>query len=306
MSSSNKTGLVTGATGYIGEKLCESLLEVGWSVHVITRPSGGELSAKLRKRVFSHNYDDTFESLVTAVSTSQPNVVFHLASLFIAEHRTEQVPDLIASNVLFGTQLAEACVRKGVGCFVNTGTSWQHYHTDAYSPVCLYAATKQAFEDILDFYADAFDLNVITLKISDTYGPDDRRPKLVNLLLKVAETGELLGMSPGEQQIDLVHIDDVVSAFSLAATRLIAGENQRKHERYAVSTGQPVSVCELVRLISEVTDKKLNVVFGNRPYRPREVMRAWKSCDWLPGWMPEAISAARFKEIINRKITSDY
>ena len=286
MSSLNHTALVTGATGYVGSKLCERLLEEGWHVHVITRKQGRQLSEALHDRVVSHTYDGSTDSLVSAITKAEPAVVFHLASLFIAEHRTEQVTDLISSNVLFGTQLAEACVRNDVRCFINTGTSWQHYRSDAYDPVCLYAATKQAYEDILDFYADAFDLKVITLKLFDTYGPDDPRPKLLNLLLKSLETGESLGMSPGEQQIDLVHIDDVTRAFTLAAKRIIQGQNQNKHERYAVSTCQPVSVQQLVQLITQASGKTLNVTFGSRSYRDREVMHTTSFDQNLPNWFP--------------------
>lgn len=298
MSSLNHTALVTGATGYIGTKLCERLLAEGWNVQVITRMQGRQLSEALQERVISHTYDGSTDSLVTAITKAQPTVVFHLASLFIAEHRTEQVTELIASNVLFGTQLVEACVRNGVRFFINTGTSWQHYRSDAYDPVCLYAATKQAYEDILDFYADAFDLKVITLKLFDTYGPDDPRPKLLNLLLRALETGEPLGMSPGEQQIDLVHIDDVTKAFSLAAHRLILKENRREHERYVVATRDPISVRDLVAAISEASDKTLDVTFGDRSYRSREVMKTCLAGDWLPGWEPLSISTQRIKGLI--------
>lgn len=280
------TALVTGATGYVGSKLCERLLVEGWQVHVMVRATGRSLPAALRE-VVTHRYDGSNQSLLEAVSAAQPSVVFHLASLFIAEHRTEQVTDLIHSNVLFGTQLAEACARSGVRRFINTGTSWQHYRSDAYDPVCLYAATKQAFEDILDFYANAFDMRVVTLKLFDTYGPGDPRPKLVNLLLKTLHSGEPLGMSPGEQLLDLVHIDDVTRAFSLCAQHLLRNQAPQPHERYAVSSGKPLSVRQLVALLELLSGKRLNVTFGARPYRGREVMQPWTDGAWLPGWRPE-------------------
>lgn len=282
----SRTALVTGATGYIGSKLCERLLAEGWQVHAIVRTASRPLPDTLRD-IAVHHYDGNTQSLLDAVSAAQPSVVFHLASLFIAEHHTEQVTDLINSNVLFGTQLAEACARAGVRRFINTGTSWQHYRSDAYDPVCLYAATKQAFEDILDFYADAFDMRVVTLKLFDTYGPDDPRPKLINLLIKALHSGEPLGLSPGEQRLDLVHIDDVTRAFSLSAQRLLRDQAQQPHERYAVSSGQALSVRELVAVLEQVSGRKLHVTFGQRPYRTREVMHPPLAGATLPGWQPQ-------------------
>ena len=74
----------------------------------------------------------------------------------------------MSSNITFGTQLVEAMVANGCYQFVNTGTSWQHYENDEYNPVNLYAATKQAFEDILRYYVETSALRVITLtQVSD-------------------------------------------------------------------------------------------------------------------------------------------
>ncbi len=278
--------LVTGATGYIGSKLCDRLLAEGWQVNAIVRDSGRSPPERWEGKIQPIRYDGTTQSLMDGVAAIAPDVVFHLASLFIAEHRTEQVADLIASNILFGSQLAEACARAGIQHFISTGTSWQHYRAETYDPVCLYAATKQAFEDILDFYADAFRMKIVTLKLFDTYGPDDPRPKVVNLLLRAARTGEPLAMSPGEQRLDLVHVDDVTRAFSLCARHLI-DDRTEGHAQYAVSSGASITLRQLAGLIEQVSGKQLNVTFGARPYRQREVMEPWRGGSPVPGWEPK-------------------
>lgn len=297
---SAKKALISGATGYIGSKLCEQLLSNGWQVTAIVRSDGRVLPAAWAGQVTELAYDGGTQSLIDGVATAQPDVVFHLASLFIAEHRTDQVTDLINSNVLFGTQLIEACARAGVKQFINTGTSWQHYRSDAYDPVCLYAATKQALEDILDFYSDAFLMKVITLKLFDTYGPGDPRSKIVNLLLRAARSGELLGMSPGEQALDLVHIDDVTLAFVRCAEHS-ASQAPGSHERYAVSSGHSLSLRELAALIADIGGSPLNISFGDRPYRQREVMKPSGPANPPPGWTPQVSLQAGLKAIIELK-----
>lgn len=283
----NRRAFVTGATGYIGTQLCQRLLADGWQVHILVRESGPPLPKTLAGAVVSHSYNGSTQSVQDAVGAAKPDVVFHLASLVIAEHRSEQVTDLIHSNVLFGTQLVEACAHAGVKSFINTGTSWQHYRSDSYDPVCLYAATKQAFEDILDFYTDAFPIRAITLKLFDTYGPDDPRPKLINLLLTTMKTGGALGMSPGEQVLDLVHINDVTRAFVLSAQQLLDGGAPRPHERYAVSSGDSLTVQQLVAILEKISSKHINIIFGARPYREREVMVPWQAGHHPPGWKAE-------------------
>lgn len=236
-------------------------------------------------RITIYKHDGNTATMIDIVSKANPDIVFHLASLFLAQHKSEDIEPLIRSNILFGTQLLEAMVTNGTYKMVNTGTSWQHYNNEDYNPVCLYAATKQAFEDILKFYVEASKLKVITLKLFDTYGPDDPRPKLFSLLRKVAQEQTELAMSPGEQLIDLVYIDDVVEGYLLAAKRLIDNKVS-KMEEYAISSGNPISLKELVAVYGQTIGKPLPIKWGGRPYRTREVMAPWDKSKKLPGWKP--------------------
>lgn len=277
---------VTGATGFIGGALARNLLVRGWEVHGLLREgSQVERLGDLQGRMAAHSHDGSTESLVRILTEVKPDVVFHLASLFISDHRPQDVRGLIASNILFATQLAEAMVRCGSMRLVNTGTSWQHFDQASYRPVNLYAATKQAFEDILAYYHDACGLSAITLKLYDTYGPDDRRPKLVNLLLDAARSGQPLALSPGDQTLDLVHVDDVVSAFRLAGERLMERQDALS-ESYFVS-GSRLTVQELVKELQEATSQNVHATWGGRPYRAREVMMPLDPDGGkLPGWAP--------------------
>ena len=283
--STFKSALITGATGYIGSQLCERLIEDGWKVSAVVRARPDAKKPAWMDQATVTEYDGTTQSVSNSVAAAKPDVVFHLASMFVAEHQPAQIADLVGSNVLFGTQLVDACARQGIKSFINTGTSWQHYRSESYDPVCLYAATKQAFEDVLDFYVDAFGMKAVTLKLFDTYGPGDPRPKLINLLLRTSSSGDSLGMSPGEQRLDLVHITDVVEAF-LAAARLMDTTTAAGHERYSVSSGQSVSIQELAELFAEITGVPLRIQWGGRPYRAREVMHPIAAHPSLPNWRP--------------------
>jgi nucleoside-diphosphate-sugar epimerase len=233
-----------------------------------------------------HRFDGNIELMRGIVCESQPDVVFHLASLFLSEHQPEDIQRLIESNLLFGTQLIEAMSLQGVNCLVNTGTSWQHYENSEYSPVNLYAATKQAFEALLQYYVEARNLQVISLKLFDTYGPNDLRHKLFHLLRKAAISTDPLDMSAGEQLIDLVHIEDVIAAYVGAAQRL-RDQKVSGHEQYAVSSGEPLPLRDLVNIYSKVTGQAIAVNWGARPYRVREVMVPWDKGQSLPAWTPK-------------------
>lgn len=287
ISGEKKVALVTGATGFVGSHLVRRLIKEGWKVHIVSRPESSlEIIKDVKGETLNHLHDGTIDGMFRIIKESKPIIVFHLASLFLAQHQPKDLEPLIKSNILFGTQLLEAMAANGVYKLVNTGTSWQHYNNEDYNPVCLYASTKQAYEAILKFYIETATLRVITLKLFDTYGPDDLRPKLFNLLKKVAEEQKPLAMSAGEQLIDIVYIDDVVEAFLIAAERLL-NNNVRKYEEYAVSSGNPIKLRDLVKKFEEVIGKKLPIEWGGRPYRDREVMEPWKRGEKLYGWMPK-------------------
>lgn len=280
----SRVALLTGATGYIGGKLAARLLADGWRVHAVVRPSSAGV---LTAGVEAHRLDGTTAGLIAVVADTAPDIVFHLASLYLADHRPDQVDDLVGSNVLFGAQLFEAMTAAGAKHVVNTGTASQHYGTSDYNPVSLYAATKQACADVLRYYHDARGLSAITLKIYDTYGAGDSRRKLVQLIADAAVSGERLDMSPGEQIIDLVHVDDVIEAFTVAADRLLSADDTI-NEEYLLS-GERVSVRALVALVEKSLGRPIDARFGARPYRAREVMVPVEAQpgDAMPGWQPQ-------------------
>lgn len=279
--------LLTGATGFIGGHLARALIREGWSLHILVRKNSNLENLKdIDSELQIHIHDGSTENLLEIFSIVKPEIVFHLASLFLAEHSSADIEGLIRSNILFSTQLLEAMVSSHCRCFINSGTSWEHFQNSTYNPINLYAATKQAFEAIIEYYITTTPLKTVTLKLFDSYGPADLRPKLFTLLRKVAREGKPFAMSSGDQLIDLVYIDDIVRAYLLAAARLFSAK-VNGHERYAISSGQPIRLRKLVEVYSKVTGKGLQIEWGARPYRMREVMIPWQNGASLPGWKPE-------------------
>ena len=284
VSSSNV--LVTGGTGFIGYHLCRRLVEADCRVTAIVRDASKMAALTGLKSVDIVSCSGSVTELIACMRKCCPVVVYHLASQFLVEHRPEDVDRIVDANILFGMKLLEAMTAVGVDAFVNTGTSWQHYgETPDYRPANLYAASKQAFEDLIAYYADARGLRAITLKLCDTYGPQDRRGKLISKLVHLAKQGGDLGVSPGEQEIDLLHVDDVVRGFVIAGERCM-DLKPGSTESFALTGGEPLTLRQLADLVRTLSSAPLSIGWGNRPYREREVMRAWRSGITLPNWEP--------------------
>lgn len=290
---SRRRALITGATGFVGSHLARHLAELGWELHVLVR-AGGAVPA--RPLGAAHVHDGTTEGMTRIVGEARPDVVFHLASLFVAEHRPDQVTALVESNLLLGAQLAEAMRANGATLLVNTATAWLHYGGEEYDPTNLYAATKQAYLDLLRFYERAAGLRVITLELYESYGPADPRPKLMTALIKAARQGGSLALNDGKQRLDLVHVRDVARAYQRAAERLLAGE-AAAGERWAVRTGHPRSVREIVEMVGRAAGMPLDAEWGVRPYRARELMEPPER-PTLPGWRAEIPLDVGIRELL--------
>jgi nucleoside-diphosphate-sugar epimerase len=276
---------ITGATGFIGSHLLLSLMGEGvYSITAIIKNQEMEAVIRVPKVTYYTDNGNTGD-LVNFFRDRGFDCVIHLASVYLKDHSSDQIGDLIESNVLFGTRLLEASVSSGIRAFINTGTSWQHYQGSGYSPVNLYAASKQAFEDIAKYYMEKENLYFVTLKLNDTYGPGDTRRKIFNIWNNLKE-GEPLKMSPGEQLIDIMHIFDVVSAFKALLAQVSEDLGARCYvgTSFSIHNSRIVTLKELAGIYETVSGKKLTIEWGGLSYREREVMVPWRGGESIRGW----------------------
>ena len=268
--------LITGGTGYIGSKLAYFLVNNKHEVFLLSRKNSDLcLISELLEKVKLFEIENDYSVINKVINEVKPDITIHLASLFINNHNTEKLVDIVGSNILFGTLLLESLVNNDCPLIINTGTSWQHYNNENYNPVNLYAASKQAFEDILKYYIEAKGIRAITLKLFDTFGEDDNRPKIFNLLKKHSQEKTEILMSNGEQEIDLVHINDVITAFNFVINELVDSK-ELKYKTYGVATGNPRKLREWVEDYIFINNLKVNIKWGYRDYGKREVMSTWK------------------------------
>lgn len=156
--------VLTGATGYIGSNLTKKLIEDKKEVYVITRSTSKfDMLSEVLDKVNVFIYDGNVFKLIEHFKQIKPDAVCHLASLFISEHSSGDINDLIDSNIKFSTEILESMSKAKVDKLINVGTACQHYNDESYNLVCLYVAIKEAFEKIID-YLIHMDLRIIGIK----------------------------------------------------------------------------------------------------------------------------------------------
>lgn len=275
--------LVTGATGFIGQNLIKTLLDKNFNIHCIVRKDSKLLKIDNRANVFKYNKD--INILIKYFNDECFDGVIHLASLFLVNHNKNNIEDLISSNIKFGTELLEASVLSNVKWFINTGTFWQNYENKSYNPINLYAATKEAFQNIAKYYTETSALIFTTIKLNDTFGPNDTRKRIFTFWDQISKTHEALDMSSGKQIIDISYIEDVISAYYLLIGHLNSiKKEQFRNKIFAVKSNERMTLIELSKVYEDATKKKLNINWGKIPYRERENMVPWENGRIVPNW----------------------
>jgi CDP-3, 6-dideoxy-D-glycero-L-glycero-4-hexulose-4-reductase len=239
--------------------------------------------AEHKEQIRIIEYNGDISTLISFFKGENPDIVFHLAAAVISDYAPEQVKTLMQSNIQFGAEVLEAMKHSETRLLINTGSYWQNYNSNNYNPVDLYAATKETFEKIIQYYVDAHDFRTITLRLYDVYGEDDKRPKLLNLLRDIAGTDKSIDVSPGGQYLDMVHISDVCTAY-LKAFELLESDSEIKNRIYGVYTGNRITLKNMIATFQQILQKPLNVNFGVKPYKNREIMNPTTMYEKLPNW----------------------
>jgi CDP-paratose synthetase len=277
--------LITGLNGFIGKHLVKEFSNHPYKIYALVRQSTDKLFFEERQIPF-FVFENNINELIQYIQDNNIEGIIHLASLFIKDHKSEDIQNLISSNILLGSGLLEAATRGGVKWFINTGTYWQHFENQDYCPANLYAATKQSFESIAKYYTETSDLIFVTIKLNDTFGTEDTRAKIMNLLVKIAKSKESLKMSPGGQIMEITHIDNIVDLYLKMVSMLQSNNaSDLNGKSFSPKAKERLTLKELVSIFEVELGQKLNIEWGGSPYRNREVMTPWEYSEVLPGWV---------------------
>ena len=137
--------LLTGATGYLGKNFKKSLLDAKYTVSSIVRNSS---EAGEEDFVWNQNGSELFEF----IKKINPKAICHLASHVSASDDIEDIQNFVNCNIELGNTLLAGASECG-SSFLNISSFWQNMSgTSEYAPNSLYAAYKEAFEKLIDYY----------------------------------------------------------------------------------------------------------------------------------------------------------
>ncbi len=285
--SSELTVVITGASGFLGRHVVEEVRKLNHSIIAICRNrSAVPVNLQLNEVacVDSNATVKEFESFFAEISG--PVVVAHLAAHYSNLHSAGDIAKLVESNIYFPMRLVDALSRaKPKSTVINISTLFQHFESRDYSPLSLYGATKESFLKVLDFYAESDLLKVADITIGDTYGANDVRQKLIDLLISHVGSPDTLRLGSGRQNMSLMHITDVARGISQ-----LVEEHQsipsKEVWRVQMPPTENILVRDLVTEIEKISGKPMFCTFDASRDRTREIYAPIEGLKKLPGYEP--------------------
>ena len=101
--------IITGATGFVGSNLARKFVQKGFEVYLIVREGSSYHNIQdIVSDVIIYTYTGDVKGIYQFLLNSKSDTIYHIASCFVAEHKSEDIDRLVDSNLLFGLKVAEA------------------------------------------------------------------------------------------------------------------------------------------------------------------------------------------------------
>ena len=227
------------------------------------------------------------DNILDRIASIVPDVILIPGACQSVNDDGEAIDELLFSNCMLPSKVASFLLRENSKCkLVTFSSSWQFSEDGLYRPFNLYAASKKASEDLLEHFALGGVL-ISSLTLFDVYGPDDERTKIYNLLTNAAVNKTIIDTTTGDQEIELVHVDDVCRGVSSAIRELGKWNSNDGVMKRGLGHGRPITLKNLIGRIAMASGNTNFATLGVRPYREREIMRVVKSYVRPDGWLPK-------------------
>ncbi|MEC5382424.1 GDP-mannose 4,6-dehydratase [Aurantimonas sp. C2-6-R+9] len=274
-----RSALVTGADGFIGSHLVESLVAAGAEVTAYTLyNSWGEIGwladcpADIRRevRILSGDVRDS-ERVREAVRGK--DYVFHLASLIAIPYSYVAARSYVDTNVVGGLNVLQACRESdALTRLLHVSTS-EVYGTAQQVPIpeshpligqSPYAASKIAADKMAESFHRSFGLPVVTARPFNTFGPrQTARAVIPTIASQIAAGAERIKLGALTPTRDFNFVTDT-SGGMLA----LALCHEAEGEVVNIGTGEEWSIAQTAELLCEIAGRKVAVETDEVRIRP--------------------------------------
>ncbi len=301
MTLRDQTVLVTGADGFIGSHLSQSLLKQGCKVKALSCYNSFNNWGWLEEFREEENLEiltgDVRDPYYCREISKDTDIVFHLAALIAIPFSYSAPDSYIDTNIKGTLNICQAAKENGCKKVIHTSTS-EVYGSARYVPIdenhplqpqSPYSASKIGADALAMSFYNSFDLPLTIARPFNTYGPRQSARAVIPTIIAQAlttknNTIKLGSLSPIR---DFNYVQDTVNGFiKIAETDNIAGEI------FNLGSGKGVTIGEVAQIIIDRINPKIKILSDEQRVRPEKsevvelLCNSLKANDML-GWKPE-------------------
>ena len=291
---------MTGAGGFIGSHLAETLARAGAHVRAFVRyTSRGdngwlELGDPELRDAIEVFRGDLVNPEAVAGALDGREVVFHLGALIPIPYSYRHPREFVTANVVGTLNVLEAARRGGSPRIVHTSTS-EVYGTAQTVPIdeghplhpqSPYAASKVGADQLALSFHRSFGLPVVVARPFNTYGSRQSARAVIPTIVTQALTREVVELGAIEPTRDFLFVDDTVGGIMRCGE--VGGV---EGEVVNLGSGTEVSIGELAERVLRLVGRELPISLDQQRLRPAEseverLVAATAKAERLLGWQP--------------------
>ena len=246
--------LLLGGTGFLGKPLLQKL-ETKNSVKIMIHNSNLQTSAKKFKG------DILIQKSFSKEIRNNETVINLLGQMSADEN------GFINSNIIGGLNLLNSCIKKKIKRVIlissinvyGENLERPSKETDRLCPKTTYAGVKMITEQMYKAFAENHGINITILRVAGIFGPGNKRGFLTKIIQSIKNNNITpVCYNNGEQQRDILYIDDVVDCI----LNVVNSQHDGFHV-FNISSVKRHSINELISMIEKISKTKISAKYSS-------------------------------------------
>lgn len=265
--------LFTGGSGFIGSNILNNI-QHKYKIYAIQRKESKNIIIKSKN--IKIIYFDNYKILDDKLKKIKVDTVIHCATHYKKKHNLDDIKKFAMSNILLGNIILENLKIMKVKKFINFTTTWENQDGVLRNPKNLYAAYKDGFNSLVQFYKkNSTSVKFIDLVIVDTFGNNDKREKIINTLKLNYKKNKITKIISKNLYLNLINVEDIVSAINIVL------EKNVKSGKYILKNANFISIFNLIKYINRNIKKKIKIKWSSKikikdKYSNYKKLKSWK------------------------------
>ena len=248
------TVVVVGAGGYTGFRLVQKICKVKDLIVI----QSDKYSEREPGKFYSENRIKTLPNIesLLSVELSERSKIIYLGGHASNDHNFADI-ELLTKAYILGTVQSLEIARKFNCTITIVGSYWELVQGKKNTNINLYSSFQSAQGKILEYFASQYNVDIRKLYLADSYGINDWRPKLLQIVIRALKSGQVINLGAPEQIIAPIYIDDVIE--DLVDISYLDSSNTSSVKYFQLIPEKIYTLQEFVKIVESILGRSIPV-----------------------------------------------